>query len=123
MPRPESTPEEIVKELVARLDDLVVAAREAGRREAFAEVRRFVSDDAPTARSPVRAAAAEFAASSPPAASRGPKLTKSGRPRRNPWADMTPEERRERVRRMLAGRGLTPADEGGAAPDVADAPL
>lgn len=35
---------------------------------------------------------------------RSRKVTKSGKPRKNPWAGLTPEQKAERVRKMQEGR-------------------
>ncbi len=39
------------------------------------------------------------------------KPAKRKKKRRNPWDHMTPAQRKERVRKMLAGRGLKPKSE------------
>jgi len=98
MPRMNPSTSQQVNQIMASLENIVNSARNEGREEALAEVRSLVGG---VAHGLPRAAAAKSPV----------KMTKSGRPRKNPWANMTAEQREERVRKMLAGRGLTPAQQ------------
>lgn len=101
MPRIANNTDALMKDVVARLEKLVAAARAEGREDALAEVRDLVGGaGAPKTRA--RASAATTAK---------PARKKSKKPRKNPWATMTPKQKKERVRKMLAGRGLKPKDE------------
>lgn len=91
----------IAADLTARLDELVAAARREGREEALAEVRSLVGG---TVAAGPRKRGRPAAAAKPERAPR----RKSKKPRKNPWASMTPEQKADRVRKMLAGRGLKP---------------
>lgn len=105
MPRVANTADALLQDLIARLEKLVDTARKEGRDEALADVRNLVEGGgAPRGRG--RKAAATTAA---PAEKQTRK--KSRKPRKNPWASMTPEQKKERVRKMLAGRGLKPKDD------------
>ena len=66
-----------------------------GREDALAEVRGLVDGRTPAKR---RGRPKKVAA----------KPAKRKKKRRNPWDHMTPAQRKERVRKMLAGRGLKP---------------
>ncbi len=103
MPRVANNTDALLKDLTDRLEKLVAAARKEGRENALADVRSLVDGSAPARRG--RKPAVVKAAA--------PKKTrkKSSKPRKNPWATMTPEQKKARVRKMLAGRGLTPKDE------------
>ena len=89
----------LLADLQKRLNDLVETARKEGREDALAEVRSLVGG-AVAKRGP----------------GRPPKAAKAGKPKRkkkrkNPWATMTPKQKADRVRKMLAGRGLKPKAE------------
>lgn len=111
--------DELLDDLQNRLKALVEAARKEGADSALAEIRNVVSnrlgDDAkPAAKSRKKSSRKKTTrkSSSKKSASKdsdGKKKTK--KKRRNPWDHMTPEQRKERVRKMLAGRGLKPKDE------------
>ena len=98
MPRIANNTDALLKDLIARLEKLVDTARQEGREDALADVRSLVDGGATR-----RGAAAGTGESKP--------RKKSTKPRKNPWADMTPEQKQARVRKMLAGRGLKPKDE------------
>jgi hypothetical protein len=95
----------LAADLAARLERLVAAARKEGREQALAEVRQLVAGAVPARRGPGRPP--KSAAAAPPAR----KTRKSRKPRKNPWASMTAEQKADRVRKMLAGRGLKPKSE------------
>jgi hypothetical protein len=78
------------------LADLIEEAKEAGREEVRAAIQGAMSDEAP---------APKGASKKPAKARKAPAAKKK---RKNPWETMTPEQREERVRKMLAGRGLKP---------------
>ena len=102
MPRVANNTDALMKDLISRLERLVATARKEGRDEALADIRNLV-DGGGTRGGRTRKAAAAPAAKKP--------RKKSKKPRKNPWASMTPEQKKERVRKMLAGRGLKPKDE------------
>ncbi len=98
MPRIANNTDALLRDLQQRMEKLVETARAEGREQALADVRALVGGRSPATRG---AASADE-----------PKpRRKSSKPRKNPWATMTPEERKVRVRKMLAGRGLKPKDE------------
>ena len=101
MPRVANNTDALMKDLISRLERLVETARQEGRDEALADIRNLVDGGAkgPRGRKP---AAADTA--------KKPRK-KSKKPRKNPWATMTAAQKKERVRKMLAGRGLKPKDE------------
>ena len=99
MPRIANNTDAMIKDLMSRIEKLVETARAEGREDALAEVRDLVGGAAAKPRA--RSASGDGK----------PARTKSGKPRKNPWANMTEEQRKERVRKMLAGRGLKPKDE------------
>ena len=104
MPRTRSA-DSILSEMQSQLEKLVGAARREGRADALAEVRALVGGTG-------GAAAAEAAAPSGRGRRKAAgKKAASKKPRKNPWANMTPEQKKDRVRKMLAGRGLTPKGE------------
>ena len=76
---------------------LMAQAREEGRQEIRAMVQGLVTTG--KSASAKRAPARKVRAKAKPAARKK---------RKNPWKSMTPEQREERVRKMLAGRGLKP---------------
>ena len=100
MPRVANNTDALLKDLFSRLEKLVETARKEGRDEALADVRNLVDGGAPATKRGRKPAAAE-----------AKPRRKSKKPRKNPWATMTPEQKKERVRKMLAGRGLKPKDE------------
>ena len=98
MPRVANNTDALLKDLISRLEKLVDAARQEGREDALADVRSLVDGGGATRRGGG-------------AAGESKPRRKSTKPRKNPWADMTPEQKQARVRKMLAGRGLKPKDE------------
>lgn len=98
MPRVANNTDALLKDLTARLEKLVASARQEGREDALAEVRDLVAGAGPKPRGR-------------PASAASKPRRKSTKPRKNPWANMTPEQKKARVRKMLAGRGLKPKDE------------
>jgi hypothetical protein len=102
MPRVANNTDALMKDLMSRLEKLVETARKEGRDEALSEIRSLVDGGG---RGRGKAAVAGGVETD-----RKPRK-KSKKPRKNPWANMTPEQKKERVRKMLAGRGLKPKDE------------
>lgn len=94
MPRIANNTDALLRDLMIRLEKLVETARAEGRDEALARVRDLVGGEVRPRGRPVGSG------------NSGPK-----KPRKNPWANMTPEQKKARVRKMLAGRGLKPKDE------------
>ena len=105
MPRAENAVSKLLADAQAQLARLVDAACAAGRESALAEVRALVSGTALGRRGPGRP---RSSTTTKPA-----KRAARGRKRRNPWKHMTAEQRQERIRKMLAGRGLKPKAERG----------
>ena len=95
MPRIANDTNALLADLQKRLERLVDTARKEGRNDALAEVRALVSGT-------VQARATG-----------GAKKTARKKKRKNPWATMTKKEREDRIRKMLAGRGLKPKSERG----------
>lgn len=107
MPRIAETTDSLLNDLTSRLERLVAAARKEGRDEALAELRHLVAGG-PTA-PPVRRGPGR-----PKGSKNGPKAGGTSKPRRarkDWWATATPEQKAERTRKMLAGRGLKPKGE------------
>lgn len=99
-----SNTDAILADIQKRLVDLVEAARQEGKEGAVDQIRGILGGSlgmpaAPVKRGPGRPRKNPLAAPAPAAA---PKKAK--KPRRNPWAHLTPEERAERIRKMQEGR-------------------
>ncbi len=87
-----------LEDIIGRLRTLVDAARLAGREDALTEMRNLLgSDSSGRKRS---------------SGDGGAKATrrKSTKPRKNPWAGLTPEQHLARVNAIRAGRGLPPRE-------------
>ncbi len=95
MPRPRSDSAAQLADLQKRLKSLVETARKEGREDALAEVRSLVGG-ATAKRGPGR----------PRKAAKKPAKRK--KTRKNWWDTATAKQKAERVRKMLAGRGLKP---------------
>lgn len=102
MPRMKEDSKTLVADLASRLQRLVAAARKEGREEALGQLRSLMSGGVAPRRGPGRPRKSEA-----PVAPRA----KSRRKRKNPWASMTADQKADRVRKMLAGRGLKPKSE------------
>ena len=104
-----STAPGVSADLTGRIERLLNAARREGREEALAEVRSLVGGTAASSTAAPKtagaSAATQSAESTKPAKAPRKKSSKS---RKNPWATMTAEQKAERVRKMLAGRGIKP---------------
>ena len=100
MPRIASESAALLADLMSRLGRVVDVALAEGHAQALHEIRSLVAGGGGAVkRGPGR----------PRGSKNKPKATtKSGKRRKNPWASMTAEQRAERVRKMLAGRGLKP---------------
>ena len=106
MPRMKNETHVLIADLKARLDRIVDVAMKAGHDQALTEIRQLVgAGGGPVKRGPGRPPKSSYPGGVAPA----PR--KSGKKRKNPWANMTKEQREERVRKMLAGRGLKPKGE------------
>lgn len=102
MPRMKEDSKTLAADLAARLERLVAAAKKEGRDEAFGQLRSLVGG---TAGAPRRGPGR------PPKSAAAAPRAKSRKRRKNPWATMSAEQKAERVRKMLAGRGLKPKSE------------
>jgi hypothetical protein len=100
MPRMKEDSKTLAADLASRLDRLVAAARKEGREEALGQLRSLMAGGLAPRRGPGRPRKYPVADAAPRA--------KSRKKRKNPWASMTAEQKAERVRKMLAGRGLKP---------------
>lgn len=100
MPRLKNETSVLVADLKSRIDRIVAVAAQHGRDQALTEIRALVGGGLPVKRGPGRPPKSSYAAA--------PAPRKSGKKRRNPWASMTAEQKADRVRKMLAGRGLKP---------------
>src|SRR5258706_9548295 len=106
MPRLKNETHVLISDLKARIDRIVEVAVKAGHDQALTEIRAVVgAGGAPVKRGPGRPQNSSYPGGIAPA----PKKAK--KKRKNPWAHMTKEQREERVRKMLAGRGLKPKNE------------
>ena len=108
MPRRRNEVQAVLNDLRSRLDRIVTEAVNAGRTQALTEIRALVGDVPSVRRGPGRPPKVESGATeSAPRAARG----RPRKRRRNPWAHMSAEQRQDRIRKMLAGRGLKPKAE------------
>lgn len=99
-----------VSQITKLIESAVEEAREEGRQEILTKLRPLLGPLlGPSARRvesrPLRERHAKATLEQQMMAS--PK----GKKRKNPWTNMTKEQRETRVRAMLAGRGLTPKAE------------
>ena len=106
MPSSKSETSVLMADVKARLDHLVAIAAKSGRDEALNQIRALVGGGLPVKRGPGRPPKSSYAI-----APSAPVAAKPRKARRNPWANMTAEERADRVRKMQAGRGITPKAE------------
>ena len=104
MPRLKNETSVLIADLKARLDRVVSVARQQGRDQALTEIRALVGGGLPVKRGPGRPPKSSYASSAPVA-------RKPRKKRRNPWASMTADQKADRVRKMLAGRGLKPKND------------
>jgi hypothetical protein len=102
MPRLKNETSVLLADLKSRIDEMVETAIREGHDQALSEVRALVGGGLPARRGPGRPRKSVAGAAAPSA----PR-----KKRKNPWASMTKEQREERVRKMLAGRGLKPKGE------------
>lgn len=110
MPRLKNETSTLVADVRDRLQILVEIARQEGHDAALAGLRSLVAGGSATT-GPARSPSVRRGPGRPKGSKNKPKTTKSGKPRKNPWKSMTAEQRAERVRKMLAGRGLKPKVE------------
>ncbi len=101
MPRPKSETSALVADLTSRIAQVVDAARRQGRDEALGHIRNLVAGGAAPKRGPGRPRKDGSVAPTP---------TKSGRPRKNPWAKLSPAARLARVNAIRKGKGLPPRE-------------
>lgn len=103
MPSMKNETQVLLADLNARIQRIVEIARQEGHERALTEIRALVGGGGtPIRRGPGRPPkSAAFTADADAAPMRRKK-------RKNPWANMTSEERAVRVRKMQAGRGLVP---------------
>ena len=103
MPRLKNESSVLVADLKARIDRIVEAASKEGHDKALTEIRALVGGGGlPVKRGPGRPPKALSLGGVAPA--------KPRKKRKNPWAAMTPEQKADRVKKMLAGRGLKPKE-------------
>ena len=111
MPRIADESSLLLADLHSRLQRVLEAAHQEGRTSALNEIRNLVGGGGatvPVRRGPGRPKGSKNA---PKAAAATPVDAKPKKKRKNPWAGMTAEQKKERVRKMLAGRGLKPKGE------------
>ena len=99
MPRIANTTDALLADLQKRLATLVHVARKEGRDDALADLQKLVTGGRRTTRQ---------AASTTSTAKPKKRRRKSSKPRRNAWANYTPEQRLARINAMRKGRGLPP---------------
>ncbi len=102
MPRMKNETSILIADLKSRIDRIVETAVREGRTRALAEIQALVGGGLPVKRGPGRPPKSSYAAAAP---------AKPRKRRKNPWASMTSEQRSDRVRKMLAGRGLKPKSD------------
>jgi hypothetical protein len=105
MPRLKNETSILIADLKSRIDRMVEIAMREGHDRALGEIRALVGGGgAPVKRGPGRPPKSSYAAMAPARA-------KPKKKRRNPWAHMTADQKADRVRKMLAGRGLKPKSD------------
>lgn len=97
MPRPKNETSALVADFTNRIAQLVESARRQGRAEALGHIRNLVGGGAAPKRGPGRPRKD---------ASATPVRTKSGKPRKNPWAKLSPSARLARINAIRKGKGL-----------------
>lgn len=108
MPRLKNETSVLIADLKSRIDRMVEIALREGHERALGQIRALVGGGAlPVKRGPGRPPKSSYATG--PAAA--PARAKPKKKRRNPWAHMSADQKAERVRKMLAGRGLKPKNE------------
>ncbi len=95
MPRVANETTALLKDLKARLGEVVAAARAEGRASALSQLHAILGG--PAKRGPGRPRGSR----NKPKAVAGPRKR-----RRNPWAGLSPEQRLARVNAIRKGRGL-----------------
>ena len=130
MPRIAEDSKSLAADLAGRLARLIAAAKQEGRDAALAEVRSLIGGggggaggaggaggsggsgaggaggDAPVARKRGR----PLGSKNKPKSDAPPPAAKSGAPRKNPWASLSPADRLARVNAIRKGRGLPEKD-------------
>jgi hypothetical protein len=101
MPRPKNETSALVADFQQRITALVDAARRQGRAEALVHIRGLVAGGAAPKRGPGRPRKDGSVA---------PARTKSGKPRKNPWAKLSPAARLARINAIRKGKGLPPRE-------------
>jgi hypothetical protein len=102
MPKQKDETAQLLDDLAQRLGRIVTSAIERGREQALTELRAVLAAGrAVPPRGPGRPRAEKSAPK---------KRAKSSKPRKNPWADMTPEQRLARINSIRVGRGLPPKE-------------
>ncbi len=106
MPRRKKTAstDELLNELTDGLARLVAAARDEGREGALAELRGVLGETGGA--KATRGGKRGRKAASTKTSAKKTKRTKSGKKRKNPWANLTDERRLARVNAIRKGRGL-----------------
>ena len=108
MPRLKNETSILIADLKSRIDRMVEIAMREGHDRALGEIRALVGGGlAPVKRGPGRPPKSSYATGAAPA----PAKAKPRKKRRNPWAHMTADQKADRVRKMLAGRGLKPKSD------------
>ena len=100
MPRVANDTAALVADLKTRLDRLAEIARSEGRTQALESLKFVLAGGAPVRRGPGR----------PKGSRNKPKTAKSRKPRKNPWAGLSPAARLARVNAIREGKGLPPKD-------------
>jgi hypothetical protein len=102
MPRMKNETSALVADLHRRIDEIVSAARNAGRDEALSQIRHLVGGGAaaPARRGPGRPPKSASAAPS------GPR-----KKRKNSWAGLSAEARLARINAIRKGKGLAPREK------------
>lgn len=104
MPRLKNETAVLIADLKSRIDRIAEVAMREGHDRALGQIRALVGGGAlPVKRGPGRPPKSSYAISAPSA--------KPKKKRRNPWAHMSAEQKADRVRKMLAGRGLKPKND------------
>ena len=106
MPRIPNESAALLADLMSRLGRVVDVALAEGRAQALVEIRSLVGSGVgvATKRGPGRPRGSR---NKPKAGAR----RRSGKPRKNPWAGLSPAERLARVNAIRKGRGLPPKSE------------
>ena len=113
MPRTKSETSHLLADLMSRIDRVVETAIAEGHAQALHEIRSLVGGRGPAAQGEIPIPFRRRGPGRPRGSKNAPKASarrKSGKPRKNPWAGLTAEQKLARVNAIRKGRGLPPKE-------------